>query len=191
MKIKKSFTPSSLAEWRNWLAQNHDREQEVWLIYFKPSSGKTNIDYESSVEEALCFGWVDSIIQRINDEQYARKFSPRRMESKWSETNKRRVLKVIREGRMKEAGIAKVTFDVDNVDISKPKPKRPPVKMSENIETALRSHSELWEAFQNISPSYQRNYILWLSDAKKPETFEKRLKILIDEVESGKPTSMH
>lgn len=104
MKIIKSFAPSNLTDWRGWLAKNHDHEQEVWLVYFKPVSGKTNIDYEGSVEEALCFGWIDSIIQQIDDEKYARKFNPRRMESKWSKTNKRRAVKVIREGRMTGAG---------------------------------------------------------------------------------------
>ena len=191
MKITRSFTPSNLAGWRNWLSQNHDREQEVSLVYIKAAPDKTNIDYESSVEEALCFGWIDSIIQKIDEEKYARKFNPRRMESEWSETNKRRVLKAIREGRMTEAGMAKVTFDVNTVDPSQPKPKRPPVIMSEKIEKALKSHSNLWEAFQKISPSYQCNYILWLSDAKKPETFERRYQMLVDEVMSGKPTSMH
>jgi len=191
MKITTSFSPSNLADWRNWLAKNHDREQEVWLIYLKATSGRRNIDYGSSVEEALCFGWIDSIIQKIDDERYARKFNPRRLESKWSETNKRRVVKVIREGRMAEAGLAKVTFDVSKVDISKPKPKRPPAKMPEKITKALKSRPEVWKAFQKITPSLQRNYILWLSDAKKPETFERRLQILVDEVMDGKPTSMH
>ena len=191
MKITKSFTPSSPKDWRKWLQKNHDREQEIWLVYYKPSSGKTNLDYESSVEEALCFGWIDSIIQKIDDETYARKFNPRRMDSKWSETNKRRVLKVIREGRMTEAGMVKVTFDTKEVDSGSLKPKRPAVEMPEKMEKALKSRPGLWEAFQNVSPSYRRNYILWLSDAKKRETFERRLQILIDEVMAGKPTSMH
>jgi uncharacterized protein YdeI (YjbR/CyaY-like superfamily) len=191
MKITKSFTPSNLIDWRNWLAQNHDREQEVWLVYFKAKRDKTNIDYESSVEEGLCFGWVDSIIQKIDEETYARKFNPRRMDSKWSETNKRRVIKVIHEGRMTEAGMAKVTFDVSEVDTGKPKPKRPAVQMPEKMEKALKSRPGLWEAFQKVAPSYRRNYVLWLSDAKKPETFERRLQILIEEVMAGKPTSMH
>jgi uncharacterized protein YdeI (YjbR/CyaY-like superfamily) len=191
MKITKSYTPSSLSDWRNWLAQNHDREQEVWLVYLKARQGKTNIDYESSVEEALCFGWIDSIIQKIDEEKYARKFNPRRMDSQWSETNKRRVVKVIREGRMTGAGMAKVTFDVNEVDTNKPKPKRLEVQMPEKIEHALKSRPGLWKAFQNISPSYRRNYILWLTDAKKPETFERRLQIMIEEVLAGKPTSMH
>jgi len=191
MEIAKSFTPLNLADWRNWLAKNHDHEHEVWLVYFKAVKGKSNLDYESSVEEALCFGWIDSIIQKIDEEKYARKFNPRRMESKWSETNKRRVLKVIREGRMTESGMAKVTFDIGKVDISRQKPKHPPLKMPEKIEKALKSRPRAWEAFQKIAPSLQRDYILWLSDAKKPETFERRLQILVDEVIAGKPTSMH
>jgi uncharacterized protein YdeI (YjbR/CyaY-like superfamily) len=191
MEITTSFTPSNLADWRYWLSKNHNREREVWLVYFKPGSGRTNIDYENSVEEALCFGWIDSIIQKIDEEKYARKFNPRRMESKWSETNKRRVLKVIHEGRMTEAGMARVTFDVSKVDMSKPKPKRPTVKLPEKIENALKSRPNAWEAFQKLNPTLQRNYILWLSDAKKPETFERRLQLLIEEVTTGKPTSMH
>ena len=134
---------------------------------------------------------VDSIIQKIDEEKYARKFNPRRMESKWSETNKRRVIKVIRDGRMTDAGLAKVTFDVNEVDTSKPKPRRPVVQMPKKMEQALQSLPGLWEAFQNISPSYRRNYILWLADAKKPETFERRFQILAEEVLAGKPTSMH
>jgi uncharacterized protein YdeI (YjbR/CyaY-like superfamily) len=134
---------------------------------------------------------VDSIVQKIDEEKYARKFNPRHMESKWSETNKRRVIKVIQEGRMTEAGMAKVTFDLSEVDASKPKPKRAPVKLPEKMEKALKSHPGLWEAFQKVSPSYRRNYTLWLSDAKRPETFERRLRILIEEVMAGKPTSMH
>ena len=191
MEITKSFTPSNLADWRNWLTKNHDREREVWLVYFKVASGRTNIDYESSVEEALCFGWIESIIQKIDEEKYARKFNPRRMESIWSETNKRRLVKVIREGRMTEEGMARVTFDVSKMDISQPKPRRPTMKMPEEIEKALQSRPNAWEAFQRITPSLQRNYILWLSGAKTSDTFERRLNLLVHEVMSGKPTSMH
>ena len=191
MKVSKSFTPKTPSDWRNWLEQNHDREREVWLVYRKAGRSKVNIDYETSVEEALCFGWIDSIIQKIDEEKYARKFNPRRMDSNWSETNRRRVLKLIREGRMTEAGKAKITFDLNEVDTSKPSPRRVPLRMPENLERALKSHPGLWEAFQGISPSYQRNYILWLADAKKPETFERRFQILAEEVMAGKPTSMH
>jgi uncharacterized protein YdeI (YjbR/CyaY-like superfamily) len=191
MKITKSFTPSKLADWRKWLEKNHNREQEVWLVYFKPASGKSNIDYESSVEEALCFGWIDSIIQKIDENKYARKFNPRRMDSKWSETNKRRVIKIIRERHMTEAGMAKVTFDVKQVEINKPKPKLSSIEIPEKVEKVLKSQPLVWEAFQKVNPSLRRNYILWLSDAKRPETFERRLKLLMEEVMGGRPTAMH
>jgi uncharacterized protein YdeI (YjbR/CyaY-like superfamily) len=191
MKISKTFTPQNQKEWRDWLEKHHDGEQEIWLVYLKPASGKSNIDYETSVEEALCFGWIDSIIQKIDEQKYARKFNPRRMDSQWSETNRRRVIKVIREGRMTEAGLAKVTFDVTGMDAAKPKPKLAAVEMPEKVEQALKSSPEVWEAFQKVSPSLRRTYILWLSDAKRQETFEKRLKLLTEEVLAGRPTAMH
>jgi len=191
MKINKSFTPGNEKDWRRWLEKNHDRAQEIWLVYLKPASGRSNIDYETSVEEALCFGWIDSIIQKIDENKYVRKFNPRRPGSKWSETNKRRVAKVIREGRMTAAGLAKVTFDLDKVDARQTAPKRAVMEMPGNVERALRSQPEVWAAFERVTPSLRRNYILWLMDAKKPETFERRLKLLIEEVMAGKPTSMH
>ena len=191
MKITNSFIPIDQADWRAWLEKNHEREKEIWLVYFKPASGRKAIDYEASVDEALCFGWIDSIIQKIDEEKYARKFNPRRLDSKWSESNRRRVMKLISDWRMTEAGLAKVTFDIKQVDTDKPKTERPPLEMPKRIEKALKSRPEVWKAFQKISPSHRRNYILWLSDAKKPETFERRLKIAAEEVLAGKPTSMH
>ena len=193
MKITKTFMPQSTKDWRKWLEKNHDREKEVWVVYFKPASGKKGIDYETSVEEALCFGWIDSIIQKIDEEKYARKFNPRRMDSQWSETNKRRVAKVIAEGRMMEAGMAKVTFDAKKVDLNKPKPKKfkPPLEIPEKIHRALEPYPKVWDVFEKLSPSHKRNYIGWLMDAKKPETFERRLKLMIEDLKAGKPGSMH
>jgi uncharacterized protein YdeI (YjbR/CyaY-like superfamily) len=191
MQITKSFTPRNQQDWHKWLEKNHDKQQEIWLVYLKPVRGKSNIDYECSVEEALCFGWIDSIIQKIDENRYARKFNPRRMDSQWSETNKRRVLKVTGEGRMTAAGTAKVTFDVKKVDVALPKAKRPPLEVPAHVEQALRSTPGLWAAFQDVIPSLRRTYILWLTDAKKPETFEKRIKVLTEEIMSGKPTAMH
>lgn len=193
MKITKTFIPKNTKDWRKWLEKNHAHEREVWVVYFKSTSGEAGINYETSVEEALCFGWIDSIIQKIDEEKYARKFNPRRMDSQWSETNKRRVAKVIAEGRMTEAGMAKVTFDVKQVDLARPKAKqsKPPMEIHEKIRQALKLYSKIWEAFQKLPPSHKRNYILWLMDAKKPETFEKRLNKTIEELKAGKPTSMH
>ena len=191
MQITKTFTPRNSADWRKWLERNHDREQEVWLVYFKPASGRTGIDYETSVEEALCFGWIDSIIQKIDDEKYARKFNPRRADSQWSESNKRRVAKLVREGRMTEAGLAKIPFDVNALDPDQPKVQRPPVEMPAHVEQALQANPQVWAAFQKLPPSHKRSYIQWLADAKKPETLEKRLKRMSEEVLAGRPLGMH
>ena len=191
MKITHSFTPKNAKAWRAWLQKNHARETEIWLVYYKPSSGKVNIDYETSVEEALCFGWIDSIIQRIDDAKYARKFNPRREKSQWSETNKRRVRKVIREGRMTAAGMARVSFDVKRREEKPVRMKRPPVAMPPNIEKAIRSKPGLWDEFEKLAPSLKRNYILWLMNARKPETFDRRLNKMTDEVLTGRATVMH
>jgi uncharacterized protein YdeI (YjbR/CyaY-like superfamily) len=191
MKLTNLLSFSHREAWRSWLEANHDKFDEIWLTYYKPNSHQTGVDYEASVEEALCFGWIDSIIQKIDEEKYARKFNPRRPGSAWSESNKRRVVRLARAGRMTPAGMAVVTFDLHAVDLEAPMPKRPPMEMTEKIKAALRSELGVWEAFQRISPSHRRAYILWLSDAKKPETFQRRLRILKEEVLAGKPSVMH
>ena len=108
---------SSLIEWRAWLQANHARASQVWLVYFKGSAHKPAISYEDSVDEALCYGWIDSRIKRIDDQSYARLFTPRQPKSHWSESNKRRVRMLIQEGRMTPAGLALVNFPLDeNLD---------------------------------------------------------------------------
>jgi uncharacterized protein YdeI (YjbR/CyaY-like superfamily) len=93
-------------EWRAWLAEHHDTEREVWLVSYKKHTGRPQIPYDDAVEEALCFGWIDSLVKTIDDERFAQKFTPRKEKSNWSESNKRRVRKLVREGRMTEAGLA-------------------------------------------------------------------------------------
>src|SRR5262249_13199943 len=108
MGISKTLYVTSREEWRTWLADHSESEAEVWLIYYKKHTGQPRIPYDHAVEEALCFGWIDSIVKRIDDETFAQKFTPRRDRTKWSALNKRRVRKLIREGRMTEAGLAKI-----------------------------------------------------------------------------------
>lgn len=100
---------SNRNDWRAWLKENHDAKKEVWLIYYKKHTGKPSISYDDSVEEALCFGWVDSMIRKLDAEKFARKFTPRRDKSTWSEANRKRVEKMIREGKMTEVGLIRIT----------------------------------------------------------------------------------
>jgi len=108
-------------EWRDWLAAHHDRETEIWLVFFKKHTGKACVSYQDAVDEALCFGWIDSIVRRLDDERYAQKFTPRKPKrppvqggqaalpggSNWSEANRRIFARLVREGRMTAAGLAK------------------------------------------------------------------------------------
>src|SRR5919198_457561 len=108
MEIRKTLYVTSREEWRAWLTKHYESETEVWLIFYKKHTGRPRISYDHAVEEALCFGWIDSIVKRMDDEAFAQKFTPRRDSSRWSALNKRRVRTLMREGRMTEAGLAKV-----------------------------------------------------------------------------------
>jgi uncharacterized protein YdeI (YjbR/CyaY-like superfamily) len=99
---------TSRAEWRRWLAENHDKETSIWLVFFKKQAGKPTLDCDAVVEEALCYGWIDSIIKKIDDDRYARKLTPRKPDSRWSDSNKNRVAALIKDGRMTKLGLAKI-----------------------------------------------------------------------------------
>ena len=111
MNIGETLLVTSRQEWRNWLSQHHADHKEIWLIYYKKSSGKSGIAYEESVEEALCFGWIDGAIKGIDEETYAGRFTPRRAKSPWSASNRTRVARLLQEGRMTEAGLAVLPED--------------------------------------------------------------------------------
>jgi uncharacterized protein YdeI (YjbR/CyaY-like superfamily) len=183
MKITQTFTTPDRATWHDWLAEYGDRETEVWLVYYKAGTGKPTISYNDSLEEALCFGWVDSIIQKIDEEKYARKFTPRKAGSKWSELNKHLVAKLAREGCMTEAGLAKVDFPLHEAPASRP--KRPALALPDWLKEGLMTNPAAWENFQKLAPSHQRNYIGWISDAKMEQTRQRRLQEAIAKLEKN------
>jgi uncharacterized protein YdeI (YjbR/CyaY-like superfamily) len=172
MEFTHTFHATDRAAWRTWLGKHHATEKDVWLVYDKAGSGLPCITYEESVEEALCFGWIDSLIQNIDERRHARKFTPRREGSAWSDSNKRRVLKAIAEGRMTPAGMAKVDFPLEA-------PPKPPVRAEITIPAwlalGLQADPQAWENFNALPPSHQKRYIGWLSAAKREETRQKRL----------------
>jgi uncharacterized protein YdeI (YjbR/CyaY-like superfamily) len=90
----------TVADWRAWLEQNHDREKEIWLIYYKKGTGKTSVTHEEALDEALCFGWIDSVVNRLDAERYVQKWTPRKVDSVWSAANKARIEKLTAEGRL-------------------------------------------------------------------------------------------
>jgi uncharacterized protein YdeI (YjbR/CyaY-like superfamily) len=183
MKITQTFHAPDQAAWRNWLAKNAASANEIWLIYYKAGTGKSGISYNDSLEEALCFGWVDSIIQKIDEEKYARKFTPRKAGSKWSELNKHLVAKLVQQGRMTAAGLATIDFPLSEAPAARP--KRPKLPLPDWLKAGLMTSPGAWENFQHLAPSHQRNYIGWISDAKKEETRQRRIQEAIARLEKN------
>lgn len=112
MEITKTLYVTNRDEWRAWLSENHGSEKEIWLVYYKKHTRKPTIPYDDAVEEALCFGWIDGIEKRMDEERYAQRFTPRKAKSNWSESNKRRVKKLLEQGKMTEAGLATINKQV-------------------------------------------------------------------------------
>ncbi len=176
MRMPEKLYVTNRDHWRLWLETNHDAKKEVWLIYYKKHTGKPTIPYADAVEEALCFGWIDSTIQRIDDQKYARKFTPRKNKSKWSELNIRRARKMIREGRMTEA--ERVKFEeMENKSRSgrKAKPLKKRLFIPPDLKQALSTNAKARENFDNFAPGYKKLYVRWIADAKRRQTREKRI----------------
>ncbi len=165
----------SRSEWRAWLAQNHTTNSGVWVVWYKQSSGVAGTSYVELVEEALCFGWVDSKPGKVDELRTRLWFSPRKTGSKWAATNKERVERLMKQGLMHPAGIAKVeaakvdgTWDalsvVDAMEI-------PP-----DLAAAFRKHSGSRKNFLAFPPSVKKGILEWILNAKKPETRAARIK---------------
>src|SRR5213078_1980499 len=157
MEIRKTLYVTSLEEWRAWLTKHYQSETEVWLIYYKKHTGQPRISYDHAVEEALCFGWVDSIVKRIDDDKFAQKFTPRRDWTKWSDLNKRRLRNLVREGRMTAAGRAKIDPAILR-DEPKAKPNKGNTDIPGFISKALTANAQAWANFQKLSPSHRGQY---------------------------------
>jgi uncharacterized protein YdeI (YjbR/CyaY-like superfamily) len=174
-------------QWRRWLATNHDQEKDgVWLVFQRKNTGKPSLGYEESVEEALCFGWIDSIIKRIDDDSYCRKFTPRKDDSAWSNTNKQRVEKITREGRMTEFGQAKV--DAAKGSGRWAMDPRPAINMDvpRELSVALDRNLDARDFFEKLASTYRKHYIGWIVTAKRPETRAKRIRESVALLARGK-----
>jgi uncharacterized protein YdeI (YjbR/CyaY-like superfamily) len=185
MEIRKTLYVTSREEWRAWLTEHYQSETEVWLIYYKKHTGRPRISYDHAVEEALCFGWIDSIGKRMDDEKFAQKFTPRRDWTNWSVLNKRRVRKLIREGRMTEAGLAKIDLAMLGQEAKAKQSKGDP-DIPRFVKQALMANAKAWENFQNLTPSRRRTYVQLIMDAKKEETRARRLREAISLLEQSK-----
>ena len=156
-------------EWRAWLLMHHSSSPGVWLVYHKSHTSLVSIPYEHSVLEALCFGWIDSLIKRLDADRYGRKFTPRQPTSKWSDINRARWKTLNESGLLMPAGLAAAPTE----NRYAPLPVVP--ELPDYIETALRTNRDAWVFFRQLAPTYRREYVAWIVTAKRPETRKKRL----------------
>ena len=170
----KSISFKTRQAWRAWLQTNHDKETGIWMVFFKQGDQPV-IDYESAVEEALCFGWIDSIIKKIDEQKYARKFTPRRENSKWSDLNKSRAERLIKNGRMTENGMMKINAAKKNGMWNKSARPHLSFDLPAEFREALQQNPNANEFFHKLAPGYQKQFIGWIKMAKRQETMEKRI----------------
>jgi uncharacterized protein YdeI (YjbR/CyaY-like superfamily) len=172
-------------EFRAWFEAHHAEAGELLVGFYKKGSGRPSITWPESVDEALCFGWIDGIRRRIDDESYSIRFTPRRARSIWSAVNIRRVGELIAEGRMTPAGLAPFEARDEERSAIYSYEQRHNAKLSPEQEARLRADPAVWERFQSRPPSWRRAAIYWVTSAKKPETQERRLAKLIEGAEPG------
>jgi uncharacterized protein YdeI (YjbR/CyaY-like superfamily) len=182
-----TFLAQTTDQWRDWLAEHHDSESEVWLIFYKVHTGVAAIAHTDALDEALCFGWVDSLIKRLDEARYAIKFTPRKADSRWSTVNRKRYAALKASGRLKPAGIRRAPTDRRYG----PRPRyQLPATLPRHIQAALRKHPEAARHFEALTPAQRRRYIGWVETAKREETKARRLKEAIRLLTAGKPLGL-
>lgn len=186
LNMIKTLYVKNREDWRRWLRKNHDTEKEIWLIHYKKQAGRPCISYDDLVEEALCFGWIDSIVKRIDDKKYARKLTPRKLKSKWSALNKGRVARMISEGRMTQAGLNKISFPVQEDYSPRTQQRKSELPIPAYLEQGLRKNEKAWENFKSLASSYRRNYVGWITSAKQEATRLRRLGEAVTLLEQNK-----
>jgi uncharacterized protein YdeI (YjbR/CyaY-like superfamily) len=163
-------------EWRAWLEKNFDKEREIWLVLPKKSSGHTRILYNDSVEEALCFGWIDSTVRKLDNSNAIQRFTPRNPKSGYSQSNKER-LQLLREQGLLHPSIAKIARKVLKEKFVFPV----------GILAALRKDASVWRNFTSFSESYKRIRVAYIDGARKrPDEFRKRLASFIEKTRKNK-----
>ena len=184
----KTFVARTPDRWRKWLVDHHDSESEVWLVFYKVHTGRRSIAYSDAVDEALCFGWVDSLVKRLDDSRYALKFTPRKADSRWSTINRRRYAALKTSGRLQPGGINRAPTD----RTYGPRPPRfqMPARVPPYIQAALRKQPAAWRYFQGLAPSHRRRYLGWIESAKREETKARRLQEAIRLLTAGKPLGL-
>ena len=168
------FHPLNHGEWRDWLAENYAKSPGIWFVYFKKQTSKPRVTYDEAVKEALCFGWIDSLPRKFDEERSKLLFTPRKPKSVWSKLNKTRIEKLIKNGLMTDSGLVKIEAakkdgswnildDSDNL------------KMPPDLVQELKAEKEAEKSFNAFSDSVKRTILAWIGNAKRAETRKARI----------------
>ena len=174
----KSTHPKTRNDWRKWLEKNHSTSPGIWLMYYKKRSGKRKFDYADAVEEALCFGWIDSLPRKIDEERSALKFTPRKPKSVWSKLNKQRVEKLMEQKLMTSAGLAKIELAKKNGSwntLNASDLHADNNSMPEELRKTFNKNKRAMENFLAFPPGYRKQFLFWIASAKRPETKAARI----------------
>jgi uncharacterized protein YdeI (YjbR/CyaY-like superfamily) len=169
-----TFCPKNRQEWRNWFQSNYNSKQSVWLIYFKKKSSIASLTYNDAVEEALCFGWIDSTRKTLDDQSFTQFFCKRKPKSVWSKVNKGKIKQLIEQGLMTQAGLDSIETAMQNGswtildDVEE-------LLIPQQLEAAFVANEGSKEYFLSLSKSVRKAILQWLVLAKRPETIQKRV----------------
>jgi uncharacterized protein YdeI (YjbR/CyaY-like superfamily) len=173
------------AAWRKWLARHHQQRPYLWVGFHKRATGRPSITWPQAVDQALCFGWIDGVRKSIDEGRYKIRFTPRRPTSLWSKINVARVAALTREGLMHPAGLA-VFSKRERTGVYSHEQARP-ASLSPAFERRFKAHEAAWAYFRERPPWYRKAAIHWVVSAKREETRERRLGLLIEHSGAGRP----
>jgi uncharacterized protein YdeI (YjbR/CyaY-like superfamily) len=183
--MKPKFFPTP-TDFRRWLEQNHESKTELWVGFHRKGSGRPSITWPESVDEALCFGWIDGIRKRLDDESYVNRFTPRRAGSNWSAINTRRAKELISAGRMQQAGLRAFKARDPAKSGVYSFEQRHAAKLTREAERQFRANKRAWEFFESQPPGYRRIVIWYVVSAKQEATRARRLGRLIEDSAAGR-----
>ncbi|MEA3245871.1 MAG: YdeI/OmpD-associated family protein [Gemmatimonadota bacterium] len=192
MVITETIHAATRRAWRAWLAKHHATKREVWLVYYKQGSGKQRVAYNDAVEEALCFGWIDSTVKTIDIHRYAQRFTPRKKGSNWSGPNLDRVKRLVAAGRMTPAGAAHLPSARAATAFRKKHVHRTtaPTTAPRDLAAALRANARAAAFWKSLAPGYRRLYVRWITEAKRADTRARRVPAAITLLARGQKQPM-
>jgi len=179
----KTLSLTSRESWRDWLQKNHNKDKEIWLVYYKKHTGKPSIPYVDAVEQAICFGWIDGQIKSLDKQRYMQRFTPRTPSSNWSVINIDRAKKMIKEGKMTHWGLK--VYE-NGMKAGRIIPSSKSFSIPSDLKKALVANKKAWSNFQGLTASAQLVFVYWVDTAKTDETRQQRIEKIVNLSAAGK-----